>query len=79
MTDNTRQSPDELDAKVLLGQQTVLEIQHEGKSAALAGQPVNDCPWTEPGNDIDQARQTMWIRGYAMGRTELRRRASPQR
>lgn len=79
MTDNERQSPDEIDVTGLLGPMEVLKIQQGGRAAALGGMHVKDCPFPVSDDPETMARQKMWIRGYAMGRTELRQtRRSPR-
>ncbi len=70
---NTRPSVSDI-----LGTKLVLDTQESGRVAALSGEHVSTCPWRNPGTDRDRALQLMWVRGYAMGRTELReRRQSP--
>jgi hypothetical protein len=51
MNDNQRQSPNKIDAVALLGPQLVLEIQNQGKTAAMSGRHVNTCPWAKPSDD----------------------------
>lgn len=66
-----RQSPADL-----LGPQLVLATQDQGYLAALDAASVLTCPWTAPTSARDEALQQMWIRGYAAGRTDLRRARS---
>lgn len=73
MTENQRQSPTaESAAADILGPKSVLDIQNQGKAAVFRGDHVNSCPWAEPKDEKERASRDMWIRGYSMGRTELR-------
>jgi ribosome modulation factor len=67
--DTPRQSPSAAD---LLGPQLTLATQEQGYTAALTGEHVSNCPWKGATTERDRALQTMWIRGYAAGRTDLR-------
>ncbi|WP_394329944.1 Rmf/CrpP family protein [Amycolatopsis keratiniphila] len=79
MSTDPRQSPKhDNTAADILGPKTVLEIQENGKRAALSGERIENCPWHNPKNETDRAKRDMWIRGFAAGRTDLRtRRSSP--
>ncbi|MGI5507421.1 Rmf/CrpP family protein [Lentzea sp. CA-135723] len=55
------------------GPKRILAVQAQGQAAALAGGRVDSCPWKNPSTDQERALQQMWIRGYAQGRTGLRK------
>ncbi|MFI6100838.1 Rmf/CrpP family protein [Lentzea sp. NPDC051213] len=56
----------------ILGPNDVLDAQERGRAAALAGTGPDSCPWKTAADDRALALRSMWIRGYAQGRTELR-------
>ena len=59
-----------------IGPKAVLDAQRQGLEAALAGAPATSCPWARATTPADQAARAAWVRGYAAGRTTLRRPAS---
>lgn len=72
-----RRSPGEPSAADLLGPRDTLAAQDQGYAAALAGEHVRVCPWTAGTTERERALLAMWIRGYAAGRTDLRRARTP--
>lgn len=67
---NTPQQPDN-DAAAVLTPREIMNTQENGRRAAVTGSHPSTCPWGQDTAE-DKARRTMWIRGYAAGRTELR-------
>lgn len=62
----------------LLGPRLTLATQEQGHAAGFAGADISTCPWKPATTDRERALQAMWIRGYAAGRTDLRRAATPK-
>ncbi|SFE70110.1 hypothetical protein SAMN04487819_1322 [Actinopolyspora alba] len=56
----------------LLAQSEIFELQEAGEAAALRGDPPGSCPYKVARSLEDQARRSMWNRGYAAGRTQRR-------
>lgn len=73
-----RQSPGGASPADLLGPRDTLAVQEQGYAAALAGEHVLVCPWRAASTERERALLATWIRGYAAGRTDLRRARTPQ-
>ena len=61
----------------LLSTKAILDTQDAGRQAAYAGEPVASCPHGDH-DKTDRALRTMWIRGYAAGRTSVRNHRATQ-
>lgn len=59
-------------ATVRVDTHEIIDAQRQGRDAALAGLDGKACPWRVD-TPHDKALMRQWMRGWAAGRTDLRR------